>query len=186
MPVVVPFQYNPVTVTRQLESRGADGGPSANRFGGAPVETINLEVELDAGDALERGDPIARSSGLLPQLSALESMLYPSSTRMVTNATLAAAGTLEVIPPGENLILLVWGAFRVLPVSIKQLTITEEAHDPQLRPLRARVAVGLRVLSYDDLSVTHPGFSMFQAHHVAKEALAAVGSVGGSASVLGG
>jgi hypothetical protein len=186
VPVVIAFQYNPATVTRQLESRGADGGPTANRLAGAPVETITLEVELDATDALEKGDPIAKASGILPQLSALETLLYPSSIRMVSNAVLAATGTIEIIPPAGRLVLFVWGASRVLPVSVKQFSVVEEAHDPKLVPIRARVSLGLRVLSYDDLGATHPGFSVFLAHHVAKEALAMLGSASSLATVLGG
>jgi hypothetical protein len=51
---VIVFQYNPHTLTRSLEaqSAGGQGGDrsEAMRLKGAPVETINLDVEIDASD----------------------------------------------------------------------------------------------------------------------------------------
>ncbi|MEN0064585.1 MAG: hypothetical protein AAGA48_20720 [Myxococcota bacterium] len=182
VPAVVPFQYNPASVTRKLETTGGSGGPTANRFVGAPVETITLDISLDATDGHERGDPITKEMGILPWLSALETMIYPSAARMLVNGVLAATGTIEILPAAGNLQLLVWSWFRVVPIAVGSFSITEEAYDPQLRPIRARVSLGLRVLSYDDLSVTHPGFSVFLAHHLAKEALAKAGL----AQVIGG
>jgi len=34
------------------------------------------------------------------------------------------------------------------------------------------------VLSYNDLSLTHPGYSVFLAHQIVKETMAVVGSAG--------
>ena len=41
------------------------------------------------------------------------------------------------------------------------------------------------MLSYNDLSLTDPGYYMFLAHQVVKEALGVVGSVGSLAAVTG-
>jgi hypothetical protein len=176
-PNVILFQYNPHTLTRQLEARGADGGPAATSYSGAPVETITVEVELDAADGLETKDDTTVKLGLHPQLAALERLVYPSSARVIANTVLAAIGTIEVVPPQGPLILFIWGPKRVLPVSIKQFSVTEEAHDPQLNPIRARVQLGLRVLSTDDLGPLHPGHALFLAHQVAKEIMAVQASV---------
>jgi hypothetical protein len=184
-PTVVLFQYNPHTLTRQLEARGADGGPAATSYAGAPVETITVEIELDATDGLESQDPTAVSLGLHPQLAALERLVYPASTRVIANTALAALGSIEVVPPTGPLILFIWGPKRVLPVSIKQFSITEEAHDPQLNPIRARVQLGLRVLSTDDLGPLHPGHALFLAHQVAKEVMAVLASVTSTSRALG-
>ncbi|WP_437768982.1 hypothetical protein WMF27_10570 [Sorangium sp. So ce281] len=183
-PTVVLFQYNPHTLTRQLEARGADGGPAATSYTGAPVETINVEVELDATDGLETQDPLAVSLGIHPQLAALEKLVYPPSARIIANTVLAAFGSIEVVPPQGPLILFIWGPKRVLPVSVKQFSIVEEAHDPQLNPIRARVSLGLRVLSTDDLGPMHPGHALFLAHQVAKEVMAGLASVTSTASAL--
>jgi len=176
-PTAVLFQYNPHTLTRQLEARGADGGPAATSYTGAPVETINVEIELDATDALEVKDPTALSLGIHPQLAALERLVYPPSSRVIANVMLAALGSIEVVPPAGPLILFIWGVKRVLPVSIKQFSVTEEAHDPNLNPIRARVSLGLRVLSTDDLGPLHRGHDLFLAHQVAKEVMAGLASV---------
>jgi hypothetical protein len=184
-PTVVLFQYNPHTLTRQLEARGADGGPAATSYAGAPVETITVEIELDATDGLENRDSTAVALGLHPQLAALERLVYPASARVIANTVLAALGSLEVVPPQGPLILFIWGPKRVLPVSIKQFSITEEAHDPQLNPIRARVQLGLRVLSTDDLGPLHPGHALFLAHQVAKEVMAVLASVTSTSRALG-
>ena len=176
-PTVVLFQYNPHTLTRQLEARGADGGPAATSYTGAPVENITVEIELDAADGLEVNDGTTVKLGLHPQLAALERLVYPSSARVIANTVLAALGTIEVVPPQGPLILFTWGPKRVLPVSIKQFSVTEEAHDPQLNPIRARVQLGLRVLNTDDLGPLHPGHALFLAHQVAKEVMAVQASV---------
>jgi len=59
-----------------------------------------------------------------------------------------------------------------LPVRITSLSITEEAYDTQLNPIRAKVDLTLNVLSYADLKLTHPGYGLFMVHQIAKEMLA--------------
>ena len=73
----------------------------------------------------------------------------------------------------------------MLPVSVKQFSVTEEAHDPQLNPIRARVQLGLRVLNTDDLGPLHTGHALFLAHQVAKEVLAAQASATNTSRALG-
>jgi hypothetical protein len=178
---VIIFQYNPDTLTRTLQAQtttGETGRSEALRLKGAPVETIKLDVEIDATDQLEKADPIATSMGIYPQLSALEMLLYPKSALVIANTVLMAAGTIEVIPPEAPFTLFIWGPKRVLPVRLTGFTITEEAHDPSLNPIRAKASLDLRVLSYSDFSVTHPGYALFLAHQVVKETMAVIGSVG--------
>lgn len=180
---VIIFQYNPETMTRSLQAQalgGAEGDKSeALRLKGAPIETISLNVEIDATDQLEKGDGIAGSLGIYPQLSALEMLIYPKSAVVITNTALMLAGTIEVVPPVAPFTLFVWGPKRVLPVRITSFSITEEAYDPNLNPIRAKVALGLRVLTYSDLSVLHPGYYVFLAHQVVKETMAVIGSLNG-------
>lgn len=172
---VVVFQYNPDTMTRRLEARAAgDGGDrgEATRLSGPPKETITLTVEIDAADQLEQGNPVAALVGIHPTLAALEMMLYPKSAAVIANTVLALAGTIEILPLEGPMILFVWGPQRVLPVKVTSFSITEEAYDPLLNPIQAKVELSLTVLSYQDLSVLHPGHSLFLAHQIAKEVLA--------------
>jgi hypothetical protein len=188
---VIVFQYNPKSLSRALQAQTVigDGADRTEvlRLKGAPTETITInELEIDATDQLETADAIATSLGIYPQLSALEMLLYPKSVNVILNTALLAAGTIEVIPPAAPFTLFVWGVKRVLPVRIAGFTIEEQEYDPALNPIRARVsALSLRVLSYNDFSVTHPGYAMFLAHQVVKEVMATVGSaanIAGAAS----
>jgi hypothetical protein len=99
-------------------------------------------------------------------------LLYPKSIHIITNTVLAQAGTLEVIPPEAPLTLFVWGPARVLPVRVTGFSITEEAFDTLLNPIRAKVDLTLNVLSTADLKVTNPGYTIFMAHQIAKEVVA--------------
>jgi hypothetical protein len=181
LPTVVLFQYNPDSVTRTLQAQTAgEGGARSEvtRLKGAPVETIKLDVEIDATDQLEQGG-LATELGIYPQLSSLEMLLYPHSSLVIANTVLMAVGTLEIVPPTGPLTFLVWGLKRVLPVKLTEFTITEEAHDVGLNPIRAKVSLGLRVLSYNDLSITNPAYYVFLTHQIMKETMAAIGTVGG-------
>src|SRR5689334_745076 len=150
---VVVFQYNPDTMTRRLDARAVasegDRG-EAFRLTGAPKETITLSVEIDATDQLEQAAPLAVSSGIYPTLAAMEMMLYPKSSLVIANTALAQLGTIEVIPAEAPMTVLVWGPQRVLPVRLGSFSITEEAYDPKLNPIRAKVELSLSVLSYND------------------------------------
>lgn len=185
---VVIFQYNPHTLTRTLKPRGIEGeGASAEsqRLTGPPEETIQVEIEIDATDQLERGDEVATAMGIYPQLSALEMIVYPKTANVIANTVLMNAGTIEVIPPEGPFTLFIWGAQRVAPVRLQEITITEEAFDTLLNPIRAKVTLGMRVLTYNDLALTHPGYHVFMAHQIVKETMAVVGSVGDIAAVAG-
>jgi hypothetical protein len=187
---VISLQYNPDTLTRTLQVRGA-GGESGDRtealrLTGPPVETLKLEAEIDATDQLEFPDrhQTFTELGIHPQLAALESLVYPTTTTLQVNNMLALVGTLEIIPVETPLSLFVWSKNRILPVRLTEFGITEEAFDPSLNPIRARVSLGMRVLSVNDLPFDHKGNSIFMAYLQQKERLAAR-SVAGGLGALG-
>lgn len=174
---VVVFQYNPDTMTRRLEARSTGGGENSDRseafrLTGPPKETITLNIEVDAADQLEQANPIAVVSGVYPTLAALEMLLYPKSLTVIANAVLAQVGNIEIIPPEAPLTLFVWGPARVLPVRVTGFSITEEAYDTLLNPIRAKIDLTLHVLSYVDLKITNPGYTLFMAYQIAKEVMA--------------
>lgn len=181
---VVIFQYNPESMTRTLTAQtsggqsGGSGRAEPLRLSGAPSETISLDVEIDATDQLEKQDPISTSVGVYPQLSALEMLLYPKTASVILNTALLAVGTIEIVPPEAPLTLFIWGPARVVPVQLTSFSINEQAYDVNLNPIRASVDLGLSILSYNDFKPTHPGFAIFMAHQVVKEAMAVVASVG--------
>lgn len=174
---VIVFHYNPETLTRRVEARATGGTDGADRseafrLSGPPKETITLNVEIDAIDQLEQANPLAVTQGIYPVLSALEMLLYPKSAKVIADAILAQAGNIEIIPPEAPLTLFVWGMRRVLPVRLTGLSITEEAYDTSLNPIRAKADLSLYVLSYADLKPSHVGYGLFIAHQVAKELMA--------------
>jgi hypothetical protein len=91
---------------------------------------------------------------------------------VASDLALAKAGNVEIIAPESPLIVFVWDEYRVLPVRIASLSITEEAYDIALHPIRAKVDLTLNVLSYADLKPDTPGYNMFKQHHVDKESMA--------------
>lgn len=177
---VIVFQYNPETVTRTVKPRGASNDSpksEAMRLKGAPVETIAMNLEIDATDQLDTGDSLTERVGIYPQLSSLEMLAYPKTALVIANTVLLALGTLEIVPPIGVFTLLVWNYQRVLPVRLTEMTITEELHDAKLNPIQAKVKVDLQVLSYSDLSLTNPGYHLFLAHQTIKEVMASISSV---------
>lgn len=174
----IVFQYNPDTLTRTLTARMLGGEADKGdvlRFKGPPEESIKLDVEIDAADQLEKAEAKVVSMGLHPALAALEALLYPDSQQILDNDKLLSAGNKEIIPPEAPLTLLVWGPNRILPVKIGSLSITEEAFDPDLNPIRAKVSLDLKVLSYQELGLKSVGGSIYMSYQKAKEALARSG-----------
>ncbi|MCX6925813.1 MAG: hypothetical protein NT154_21795 [Verrucomicrobia bacterium] len=184
---IIIFQYNPDLLTRTLTAQTSGGDHAdrgeALRLKGPPKETIKLDVEIDAADQLEQANPLATSMGLYPTLASLEMLLYPKSALTIANEALAAVGIIEIIPPEAPMTLFVWGPKRTLPVRLTEFTITEEAFDPNLNPIRAKVGLSLRVLNYQDLGLFSAGGALFMAHQVAKEVMA---TIGGAATIASG
>lgn len=175
---VIGLQYNPDSVTRsfQIKGVGAESGDrsEALRLKGPPVETIKIEAEIDATDQLEfpEQNPNAATLGIQPQLAALETIVYPTTSQLQSNNSLAQLGTLEIAPMQAPLTLFIWSRSRVVPMRLTELSVTEEAFDPALNPIRAKVSLGMRVLSVDDLGFDHKGGSLYLAYQQQKEQLA--------------
>lgn len=174
----IGFQYNPDTLTRTLTPRGAkiEAGDRLEglRLIGPPVETIKLEIELDATDRLEKPSQNSETvaNGIAPELAELETMIAPATADIDAANRMAQTGTLEVLPMPSPLVLLVLGANRTIPVRITEFSITEEAFDTQLNPIRARVSLGMRALSIDDLAFGTKGAELFMAAAKRREKLA--------------
>lgn len=175
---IITLQYNPETLRRTLQVRGAgsEGGDrlEALRLVAPPMETIQLEAEIDATDQLEAKNRVAVSIGIHPQLAALETLIYPKSSQIQKNNQLARRGILEILPIEADLSVFIWGINRVMPVRLSELSITEEAFDPRLNPIRAKVSLGMQVLSTNDLRYDHKGSSLFRVYQKQKEVFAKI------------
>ena len=173
---IIALQYNPDSLSRTLKIQGVGGETGdrseALRLKGPPVETLKLDAEIDATDQLELADGKATQVGLHPQLAALELIVYPTSDQLSANNRLSQAGSLEIVAMETPLPLFVWSKNRIVPVRFTEFSITEEAFDVNLNPIRAKVSLGMRVLTIDDLSFDHKGGNLFMTYLRGKEQLA--------------
>jgi hypothetical protein len=185
---VAIFQYNPEQISRSIApsySEAGGGRAEPLRLSGPPKETISANLSVDLIDQMEQGDNGPLGGGIAGYLAAIEMLVYPKSLLVAANQILLATGTMEVIPPVAPLTLFIYGWKRVVPVKMESISITETAHDPSLNPIRADVSLSMKVLTYNDLSMTHPGYWAFMAHQVIKEVFATAASVDNIAALGG-
>src|SRR5687767_11564955 len=85
VPNIIPFQYNPAKITRNLkpwnpfdvdQSKRASPAPAAAPFD--PEETYQFVLELDATDDLEDGNPIAEQTGIASRIAAIQKLVMPT------------------------------------------------------------------------------------------------------------
>lgn len=170
---IIPLQYNPESLTRSLQIKGCGGETGdrveALRLTGPPVETLKLEVEIDATDMLEANEA---EEGLHRILAQLEVLVYPTSAQIQANDSEAGSGSLEIVAMEAPLTVFVLGAKRIMPVRLTEFSVTEEAFDQNLNPIRARVSLAMRVLTVDDVGLSQKGGGLFLAYLQSKERLA--------------
>lgn len=168
----IPFQYNPDTLTRTITPQGIGNEPGdrleALRLKGPPHEALKFDAEFDATAA-----PGTYPDGLYPVLAALELSVSPTTAQLRAEDQLAGGGGLEIAPAESALTVLVLGPKRVMPVRIAEFSITEEAFDRDLTPIRAKVSLGVRVLTVDDLGFQHKGGLLYLTYQGQKERYAA-------------
>lgn len=165
---VVPLQYNPAMVQRTFQVAATTAGAGAGQRTGAPVETVQIEIELDASKRASKDTSVVAS-----RIAAILGLVSPTSADVEKNAALAAQGMLEILPPDAPLVLFVYGPTRVQPVVLTEISVTEEAHAPDLSPIRARVSLGMQVLRYADLPAGQVAYALSLANQVTREGLAA-------------
>jgi hypothetical protein len=167
VPQIVVFQYNPESLTRKFkpyeppakEKTDDKPNPSALAAPYDPEEEMDVVVELDATDDLEHPEqhPITMVSGVADRIAALEMLMYPSDeTSLLSSAVSSLAGALGIgggaeIPKYRQapIVLLSWGPGRVMPVKITGFSVEEQAFNQALYPIRAKVTVGVKVLTED-------------------------------------
>ena len=183
----IEFLYNPEQIRRSFaprapqQQRQQTGAPQdVLRVAGPPVETITLSIVLDATDQLEQpqANQMVAQNGLHPMLATLELLMVPTTQRMNTIEQQAADGAVQVSEASTPLVLLAWGRSRVVPVLLSSMTVTEELFSPRLDPIRARLELGLRVLTWVEFSSASAGRDAYFGYQKKKEELARLASGG--------
>jgi len=156
LPNIIIFQFNPERVTRTPKlikppapPKGS-GTTDSTQQPGDPSESYSFTLKLDAADQLAQSNPIAAASGILPALSALELLMFPSAALKPDLSALLGGGkssNFKLPPVKLDTILFFWGPFRIFPVTINSLSINETQYDELLNPIRAEVSVTLQVLT---------------------------------------
>ncbi|WP_444997854.1 hypothetical protein [Aliikangiella sp. IMCC44359] len=173
---MITLQYNSESLSRSYEPQnfGEGGQGNALRYKGPAVETLTIEADIDAADQLEFPDEFADvvEHGIQPQIAALEALINPTSEQLNNNNILASAGTLEIAPMEAPMALFVWSKNRIVAVSFSSFSITEEAFDTNLNPIRAKVNLTMKVLNVNDVGFKHKAGSLFMNYLQNKERLA--------------
>ena len=158
VPNIIPFQYNPGSMTRTLkpwDSSDVDptnrGAQSPNVQPYDPEETYKFTLDLDATDDLEAGDILAGATGVASRIAAIQKLTEPSGGLFGDLIASAAALVNAPVADAERatvpITLLVFGIGVILPVRITSISIEIKEFTPQLYPYMAEVALELRVLT---------------------------------------
>ena len=182
LPNIVVFQFNPTQVTRTpslpqpLPPIDDSGITDALQQSSLPGETMSFSLRLDANELLAQSNPIAAASGILPTLSALELLMVPKSAMQINLVSLVKGGAAPFQLPPNKLptVLFFWGPFRIVPVAITSLTITETEYDTLLNPVRADISVSLQVLIPSQLAGDTIANGAYKYSQGVKEVMAAL------------
>ena len=158
VPNIIPFQYNPGSMTRSLkpwDSSEVDptnrGAQSPNVQPYDPEETFKFTLELDATDDLETGDILAETTGIASRIAAIQKLTEPSGglfgDLIASAAALANAPVTDAERATVPITLLVLGIGVILPVRITSISIEIKEFTPQLYPYMAEIQLELRVLT---------------------------------------
>jgi hypothetical protein len=177
------FQFNPETIERvksgtwtsaQSQRQKAEDVANKKEFdqlkdkkvkaGFVPSpEKINLSLRLDAAEKALRspaGSQTSVAEGILPELAALENLMKKNTTQVSVGGS---QGSPNLVRTKEiPLVLFVWGNYRVVPVTILSMTITEQRFDYLLTPIRAEIKVSLQVLEEEDAKLNEQAFRAYQ------------------------
>ncbi len=181
LPNIVLFQFNPVRVSRTprlvqpaRDANGA-GASDATQQPGEPSESYSFSLRLDATDQLAASNPIAAASGILPALSALELLMVPKDSLTIDLFKLGGGSSPHQHPPQRlPTVLFFWGPFRILPVTVNSLSVSETEYDQLLNPIRAEVAVSLQVLTPSNLNGQALAQGAYKYSQGVKEVMAAL------------
>jgi hypothetical protein len=186
LPNIVMFQFNPESITRTLEIPPRPSGASlreVNQAGEVPVEKISLTAHFSAQEEAARENPLTLGVGIGPQLAALDKLVRPTGPISgLINKAVDKIGSLIGVSNGEPSqqipreayprTLFVWGATRILPVTIDSLSIVEKQYDAFLNPTLAEVTISMTAVIPDPCSDDPIAKGAYIASQYARDALA--------------
>ncbi|MFT3692972.1 MAG: hypothetical protein QM831_07515 [Kofleriaceae bacterium] len=197
IPNIVMFQFNPEQITRTIEIPERPSGASlreVNQSGEIPIERISLVAHFSAQEDLTRAKVITQGVGIGPQLAALDKLVRPAGpiSGLIGKAVdkigslVGKGGNTSQNVPREAYprVLFVWGASRVLPVTIDGLTITEKQYDRLLNPTLAEVAIAMTAIIPDPCSDDPIAKGAYLASQVARDLLASENAYDSTLSIL--
>ena len=158
IPNIIPFQYNPGSMTRTLKPWDPSEVDQTNRGAQAPnvqpydpEETYKFTLELDATDDQAAGDPLAQTTGVASRIAAIQKLTEPSGGLFGDLIASANALTGNASAEAERatvpITLLVLGLGVILPIRITTISIEIKEFTPQLYPYMADVQLEMRVLT---------------------------------------
>jgi hypothetical protein len=175
IPNIIIFQYNPETLSRTLSPWAPPEKDEQGKYDPKviatlaqpydPQESFNLNLELDATDALEepKSHPVAFISGVADRIAAIEMLMYPPEDSALggllnvsVSVSIGGGGFSASATKGRTVtvakrksvpvVLFFWGPGRIVPVRITSCTVDEQAFSPILYPTRAKVTLGMKIL----------------------------------------
>jgi hypothetical protein len=198
LPNVVMFQFNPESITRTLEIPPRPSGASlreVNQAGEIPIEKISLMAHFSAQEDLARENPITLGVGIGPQLAALDKLVRPTGPISgLINKAIDKVGSLISGSSGDPTqqipresyprVLFVWGATRVLPVTIDSLSVVEKQYDALLNPTLAEVTITMTAVMPDPCSDDPIAKGAFTYSQYARDALALLNQSNNTLQIL--
>lgn len=163
--IVLPFQYNPETMTRtrgtEVTINNTPGSGTSFAFA-SPMETprimqsaklqeetLSVEILFAAGDYMDREGFNIGQSGIQPVLDSLRLLVEPRSQkvgglRMISELGLTGGRAFDRdLTP--SVVLFVWGV-EVLPVVMKTVSYTIDEFLPSLAPIKSTVQLSMQVI----------------------------------------
>src|SRR5262245_38120022 len=177
IPNIIIFQYNPESLSRSLTpyvpaaapatpagpaQPPAGGKPAAPETGASydPTETFTVSLFLDASDALgaPESHPVALITGVADRMAALEMLLYPFGDSLLGGLVGSLSASLGGVSLSTDsftkasrtevpVTLFIWGPGRIVPVRLTTFNVEEQSWNQLLYPTRAKVSVGMKVLT---------------------------------------
>lgn len=164
-PLVLQFEFNPMTISRTRSVTVRTGGAPATHGGydfrdesevarasqgvNVNAESFSVKILLDATDRMNGGDTVASNQGVQPELDTIRSMIEPKAQTPQGARTLAALGEGDERAFSRHVFASVlkfeWGGQSV-PVFMTQAQVEVKAYLPNLYPYRAEATLTLQVI----------------------------------------